>query len=161
MAETGKEPSMEEILASIKRIIVEDADSRVAASPKKIRSKTVKAQATDAQVAELTTAPDQETIGAEQILELTDTAESHSPDESGETLVSRDKEEAMRNSLSALATLSEPGVAPQIVRSGETSMEQLVREILRPMMKDWLDKNLPDLVEQMVAKEISRITRKG
>jgi cell pole-organizing protein PopZ len=31
--------------------------------------------------------------------------------------------------------------------------------MLRPMLKDWLDENLPALVERMVEKEISRISR--
>ena len=46
----------------------------------------------------------------------------------------------MRESLAALAMLAEPGAAPQIVRSGETSLEGLVRDLLRPALTDWLDK---------------------
>ena len=37
-------------------------------------------------------------------------------------------------------------------------MEDVVLDALRPMLKDWLDANLPEMVEAMVAKEISRIT---
>jgi hypothetical protein len=40
----------------------------------------------------------------------------------------------MRESLAALAMLAEPSAPPQIVRSGETSLEGLVREMLRPML---------------------------
>ena len=39
-------------------------------------------------------------------------------------------------------------------------MEDVVIEALRPMLKEWLDANLPTMVEAMVAKEISRITGK-
>jgi uncharacterized protein len=60
-----------------------------------------------------------------------------------------------------LKTLAEPGAQPQIVRSGETSLEGLTRDLLRPMLKEWLDAKLPGLVEAMVAKEIERITKKG
>ena len=67
---------------------------------------------------------------------------------------------SMRESLAALAMLAEPGVAPQIVRSGETSLEGLTRELLRPALAEWLDKNLPPLVERMVAAEIARIVGK-
>jgi cell pole-organizing protein PopZ len=67
---------------------------------------------------------------------------------------------SMRDSLSALAMLSAPGAAPQIVRSGETSLESLVREMLRPALAEWLDKNLPPMVEKLVAAEISRIVGK-
>ena len=49
---------------------------------------------------------------------------------------------------------------PQIVRSGETSLEGMVRELLRPALAEWLDKNLPPLVERMVAAEIARIVGK-
>ena len=66
----------------------------------------------------------------------------------------------MRESLTALAMLAEPGARPQIVRSGETSLEGLVREMLRPMLAEWLDKNLPGMVDQLVAAEISRIVGK-
>ena len=66
----------------------------------------------------------------------------------------------MRESLAALAMLAEPGVPPQIVRSGETSLEGLTREMLRPMLAEWLDKNLPGMVEKLVAAEIARIAGK-
>ena len=49
---------------------------------------------------------------------------------------------------------------PQIVRSGETSLEGLVREMLRPMLAEWLDANLPGMVEDLVKAEISRIAGK-
>ena len=66
----------------------------------------------------------------------------------------------MRESLAALAMLAEPGQRPQIVRSGETSLEALVREMLRPMLAEWLDANLPELVERLVTAEIARIAGK-
>ena len=67
---------------------------------------------------------------------------------------------SMRESLAALALLSQPGVAPQIVRSGETSLEGLTRDLLRPMLADWLERNLPAMVERLVAVEIARIAGK-
>ena len=68
--------------------------------------------------------------------------------------------DAMRENLAALAMLAEPGVPPQIVRSGETSLEGLTRDLLRPMLAEWLDKNLPGMVERMVKDEIARIAGK-
>ncbi len=95
----------------------------------------------------------------DDILELTDSVE---PQESAAAkdapLLSRAGAQSMRESLAVLATLTEPGVSPQIVRSGETSLEGMVREMLRPMLAEWLDRNLPDMVEALVAKEIGRIT---
>lgn len=67
---------------------------------------------------------------------------------------------SMRESLSALAMLAEPGARPQIVRSGETSLEGLTRDLLRPMLGEWLEKNLPQMVDKLVAAEIARIVGK-
>ena len=75
-------------------------------------------------------------------------------------LLTEDTRSSMRESLAALAMLSEPGAAPQIVRSGETSLEGMARELLRPALAEWLDKNLPPLVERLVAAEIARIVGK-
>lgn len=56
----------------------------------------------------------------------------------------------------ALAALSALVIKPS---SGQdNTLDGLVREMLRPMMKEWLDANLPDIVEAMVAREIQRIT---
>ena len=44
---------------------------------------------------------------------------------------------------------------------GGQTIEDLVKEMLRPMLKEWLDNNLPGIVEAMVAREIERITKKG
>ncbi|WP_324073280.1 MAG: DUF2497 domain-containing protein [Erythrobacter sp.] len=67
---------------------------------------------------------------------------------------------AMQENLAALAMLAEPPARPQIVRSGETSLEGLTRELLRPMLAEWLEANLPAMVEQMVQAEIARIVGK-
>ena len=43
------------------------------------------------------------------------------------------------------------------VRSGGPTIEDIVREELRPMLKAWLDTNLPPLVERLVRAEIERV----
>lgn len=43
--------------------------------------------------------------------------------------------------------------------SGGGTLDDVVRELLKPMLKEWLDDNLPQLVEAEVAKEIDRIRR--
>jgi cell pole-organizing protein PopZ len=135
MADNRSEPSMDEILSSIKRIIADDDRSRPATK----RTKSVASE-------------------EEEVLELTTAAENAI---SEDRLLDDSKAQNLRHSFSALQTLSEPGVAPQIVRSGETSLEGLTRELLRPMLKDWLDTHLPPIVEAMVEREITRITKKG
>jgi uncharacterized protein len=133
MAEDRSEPSMEAILSSIKKIIAED--DRAAPRARK-------------------TAPlrEEKVMVEDDVLELTETADE---------LLDNNKAQSLAQSFSVLKTLAEPGAAPQIVRSGETSLEALTRDLLRPMLKEWLDSNLPSLVEAMVAKEIERITKKG
>ncbi|WP_370233253.1 DUF2497 domain-containing protein [Hyphomonas sp.] len=44
-------------------------------------------------------------------------------------------------------------------RGGDNTIEGLVREMLKPMMKDWLDANLPKIVEEKVEAEVQRIAR--
>ena len=138
MADSRNEPSMDEILASIKRIIADDD-----------RNRPVKERAAKSAV------PD---VAQDEVLELTD-ADEHAG--GGEVLMDNNKAQSLRHSFSALQTLSEPGAAPQIVRSGETSLEELTRDLLRPILKDWLDTHLPPIVEAMVEREITRITKKG
>jgi len=93
-------------------------------------------------------------LGAEEEIVENDDEEIDAP------LVTEEVRDSMRESLAALAVLAEPGVPPQIVRSGETSLEGLVREMLRPMLAEWLDKNLPPIVERHVAAEVARIAGK-
>ena len=45
------------------------------------------------------------------------------------------------------------------VKKREPTLEDVVRETLRPMLKSWLDEHLPSLVERMVEAEIERVTR--
>ena len=54
-----------------------------------------------------------------------------------------------------LPVAQEPG--PSV---GGRNLEDIVKEMLRPMLKDWLDKNLPPLVERYVEREIVRLTRR-
>ena len=74
------------------------------------------------------------------------------PPEDG-SILSVASEVAARHSLSALSSML---VTP---RDGEdNTLDGLVRSMLKPMLKEWLDARLPALVEDMVAREIARIT---
>jgi cell pole-organizing protein PopZ len=55
---------------------------------------------------------------------------------------------------SAFSTLAQTAL-PQNARS----LEDLVREMLRPLLKAWLDENLPGMVERLVRSEIERVAR--
>lgn len=138
------EPSVEEILESIKKVIARD--NRAEAAQARVR-------------AEPAPRPAPRPV---EILELTETEAEPLDDADDDTggLIADAATASMRESLAALSMLAQPGVAPQIVRSGETSLEGLVREMLKPLLADWLAKNLPGMVEKMVSAEISRIAGK-
>jgi hypothetical protein len=124
---------MEEILSSIKKIIAED-DGRAQPAPK-ARSRAASSDAA---------APSADADDA--ILELTEAVVV-------EQIVSADAAAASRQALSSLSHLI---VKPDI--AGADTLEGLVREMLKPMLKDWLDAHLPEIVERVVAQEVARIT---
>ncbi|PTS89820.1 DUF2497 domain-containing protein, partial [Sphingomonas sp. HMWF008] len=72
-----------------------------------------------------------------------------------ESILSERTAEATRGPLDALSRMI---VKPDV--AGSDTLEGMVREMLRPMLRDWLDANLPAMVETMVAREIERITSK-
>lgn len=137
MGDMSREPSMEDILSSIRRVIARDEGPGAGRE---------------------TRAP-----ASEDILDLDEQedapAEVAIPVE--EELVSTASADAARQSLDALTAAVAPAVAAAATVSSPAAgrtMEEVVTDALRPMLKDWLDTNLPPLVEAMVAKEISRIT---
>jgi cell pole-organizing protein PopZ len=133
MGEINHEPSMEDILASIKRVIAEDG--RASARP-----------ARGSRPAE---AP---RPAEEDVLELSD------PVTEAGGLISSDAAEASRQSLAVLSALKErTDTLPQ----GDGPLEAVVREMLKPLLKDWLDRHLPEIVEELVTREIARITGKN
>jgi uncharacterized protein len=69
-----------------------------------------------------------------------------------EQLLAPATEAAVQGAISRLGPVAGSGM-------GGMTIEAMTRELLRPMLKDWLDENLPSLVEQLVEKEIGRISR--
>jgi hypothetical protein len=164
------EPSVEDILESIKKVIARDARPDVAP-----RAPMSAADAAAAIAPALASGPAVTMKPAQpDVLDLTEVAAqimnearrgpvapcAGAQDEDGDSLLPPETTESMRDSLAALAMLAQPGAQPQIVRSGETSLEGMVRDMLRPMLADWLERNLPGMVEKMVAAEIARIAGK-
>lgn len=168
MVQNG-EPSVEEILESIKKVIARD--NRAGALEARKRRDLAASPADPAIITEQSgqsTTP--HTVRDEvDVLDLADMelaaeneAEAQEVDNTSDDapLIAQPVREAMQENLAALAMLAEPGARPQIVRSGETSLEGLTRELLRPMLAEWLDANLPAMVERMVQTEIARIVGK-
>ncbi len=150
---------MEEILSSIKRIIAEDSEASLSTQrPKRVitpaaaTSQPAPQPASEPDVLELTEAVPTEVGAGER---------THSPAPPSETadgpaLVSDGAVAVSRSAIAALSTLVvKPGVA------GSDTLEGLVREMIRPMLTEWLDAKLPDIVERLVAREIQRITERG
>ena len=145
------EPSVEEILESIKRVIARD--NRETAQIER-RQRESAGLVVETLVEQAEESQDREVFDLGEAVELGDASED------GPSLTTERTAGAMRESLAALAMLAEPGAQPQIVRSGETSLEGLVRDMLRPMLAQWLETNLPAIVDRMVQAEIARIAGK-
>lgn len=170
MGDISSEPSMEEILSSIKRIIAEEGDAAVAPRTRRAaRPATASVRMRDPIEAD----PDQD-----EVLELKEPMRDESaaprpsappeapvakaepaaptmpaPSSTRESIVSDRAAEVSRDKLEALSRMV---VKPQV--AGADTLEGLVRELLKPMLRDWLDANLPRIVETMVSREIERIT---
>lgn len=61
----------------------------------------------------------------------------------------------------ARSMAQEPTASNNMALGSGRTLEDLVKEMLRPMLKDWLDRNLPPMVEHMVRRELDRMTRKA
>jgi cell pole-organizing protein PopZ len=157
------EASVEEILESIKKVIARDNRAAALDTRRRRSSEGVIDSEADAapEPADADEAEEVLDLAAHDYVEEAPDFESADADEEPDSaLVTPAARDAMRENLAALAMLSEPGAQPQIVRSGETSLEGLTRDLLRPMLSQWLDANLPDMVERLVRQEIARIAGK-
>lgn len=135
MGDMSREPSMEDILSSIRRVIARDEAPGAARAPR--------------------------ADPADDILDLEEEEASGEAAPQADDLVSAASADAARQSLDALSAAVAPAIAAAVTgpaSAGGRTLEDVVTDALRPMLKDWLDANLPPLVEAMVAKEISRIT---
>jgi uncharacterized protein len=168
MGDISSEPSMEEILSSIKRIIAEEGDAAIATRTRRGgRSATAVADkpATVDEILELSQPVDEDRLETPTPMSMGAPSQPEAPAKTvraaaapateapAEPIVSESALQATRGPLEALSRMV---VKPEV--TGSDTLEGMVRELLKPMLRDWLDANLPRLVEEMVAKEISRIT---
>ena len=155
------EASVEEILESIKKVIARDSRTSAIETRRRRESEGLESAPEPADAEEADEVLD---LAAgdyvEQVPDFRHNADGEDDDAVDAPLITDTARESMRENLAALAMLAEPGVPPQIVRSGETSLEGLVRDMLRPMLAEWLDRNLPEMVERLVKAEIARIAGK-
>ncbi|MCC2975722.1 DUF2497 domain-containing protein [Sphingomonas sp. PL-96] len=156
MGDMSTETSMEDILSSIKRIIAEEGDGPVSRVRKPVRPPApVYDEDDEDEVLELNDAvsePLPSRAAAAPVTAAPATAAAPQP-EIDPAILSARAAEASRGALEALSRMVVKPEAP-----GADSLEGLVREMLRPMLRDWLDAKLPAIVETMVAREIARIS---
>jgi cell pole-organizing protein PopZ len=176
----SQEPSMEEILASIRRIIA-DEDPADSAHDAGEHLEAHPSQAAPARSAPPSPEPAAREGGFDSMLARLHASSRPAPPPSQEpepieraaqpAEPARDNEErpairrdAREQGLISPATVAAVDAALNTlaeavqVRHGRT-LEEVVTELLRPMLKSWLDDNLPSIVERLVRAEIERVTR--
>jgi cell pole-organizing protein PopZ len=141
-----QEPSMEEILASIRRIISDEDEE---------------GECQDV-AAEADPEPELEPEPEEDVLVLTEVVE-----ETAEVVQLMDPQPDVEPIISeapaAQATSSVAGLVAAINATmpvGDLTLAALIKELLRPLLKEWLDQNLPPIVETIVRDEIERVVYK-
>jgi hypothetical protein len=199
MAQAAKaqEPSMEEILASIRRIIADDeAKPPTPAAVRPAPPPAPEAVAPPPPPPEPEPPPSEPEIAAESaieepapaVLDLTEDmtageealafqtvaaepdivfAEAEpepepepEPQESApESPPPIREDRLLSGSTTAAVDAAFSSLAHTILLNNPRTLEDLVREMLRPMLKSWLDDNLPGLVERLVRAEIERVSR--
>ena len=169
MENAQPEPSMEEILASIRRIISEDEDDQgpsatqaaAKAAPEKAAPKpelTLTPAASAAPAAPgvpVPPAPQPDTRPRAESADLTKKPVAAPMQDELE-------EEILDQTTAAAATQAFRSLS-QSVRISEgpgKTLEDIVTEMLRPLVKEWLDSNLPAIVEEKVEEEVQRVARR-
>lgn len=174
-----KDQSMEEILQSIKRIIAEEGSdaSKSASSANGVSEDTLVTgsnllelqdlSSPDENVLELTEEIDDPTTTVNMAAHTVPLLANSDDDSKRDVLADIDSllsEDAAKVSSAALRALSQAGSRREVHRSPShafrhgVTVEDLVVESLKPMLKEWLDQNLPEMVQQMVEKEIRKLT---
>jgi uncharacterized protein len=199
----AQEPSMEEILASIRRIIADDDAAKPPPKPpaKPAEAPSVKPAAPapasaapahnaggddmDAMLADLDEDSQPAAEPPEEVLELTEAMAAPAPEAAQPTFRRIDPDHpdvvfddiapappppaASRPAVADSALLSNAAsaavhsafgtLAHSVLAQNPRTLEDLVKEMLRPMLKAWLDDNLPVMVERLVRAEIERVSR--
>jgi cell pole-organizing protein PopZ len=166
-AQRAHEPSMEEILASIRSIIADDREPAAARTPAKpeaapggpqiVYSKDEIAPARAAEPPPPVEPPTPKVVWSQPLPQASAPASAPKPEpaaaQEAAPLLSDQADEAVSAAFEALST-------SLALQSSELA-EKAAHEILRPLLKTWLDENLPSMVERLVKAEIQRVARGG
>ena len=147
------EPSMEEILASIRRIISEE--EQPAAEPVLDLTQHEPAAEPEAPEDDIVFEAVEQVVAAAAPAPMPAAAPAPVADAAPPepTILAPPTTHAAAGSLARLAG------SLRIADTNGQTVEGVVRELLKPMLKDWLDKNLPAIVESRVEAELERIAR--
>ena len=154
-----RESSKEEILASIRKVVSERSEAPPSgeADESGILDLTQEVR-DDGSVVDLHT-------GATVVEGAGMTAEDNTPGTEAEGGAPEDSllgAEAETAASAAFASVAEVAAALESSRkSGAKSIETAAKEVMRPMIRAWLDANLPGIVERLVQREIERLARRG
>ena len=129
---------MEDILASIKKVIAEEKELRTTVHP--------------ADVVDQEDSLPEEASNDDDVLELDEPLAP--PMDLGPPLVDEGAAGKSRQALEQLQTVA--ATVPPLPAANP--LEEIIRGMLRPMLKQWLDEHLPQMVDEHVKREISRIT---
>jgi cell pole-organizing protein PopZ len=179
-AAKAQEPSMEEILASIRRIISDENGSGEPAPKPAAPPPSAPPPAEEQDVLELTEMVEMKSEPAFKPVERPDVefreptrrrpepepfiAAPPAPPASPARAVSyptRLDEQLLSQRASEAVSVAFGTLANTMFAEGSRSIEDVVREMLKPMLKTWLEDNLPGLVERLVRAEIERVSRGG
>ncbi len=137
----SREPSMEDILASIKRVIAEEKEIRAAAPP-------------PSPVGDVADEEDEDVLELDSSMAAPADEEYVEPLDLGPPLIAERVADSSRARLEELASVAAAAPPPPV----GNPLEDMLREMLRPVLKQWLDDNLPKIVDEHVKREIHRIT---
>jgi cell pole-organizing protein PopZ len=136
------------ILDTVRRILSED-QVRAADQPRETRHVTTEPTAGPDDILEL---------GPDMMVEAPGTA-AEPPQQGDRHLVNDRTEESTRRALGSLRNVMRDQ-RTVITHRGGPSIEDIIRDEMRPLLREWLDANLPPLVEQLVRREIARIVER-
>jgi uncharacterized protein len=150
--EKAPEPSIDEILASIRRSIVpEDDAGKPAMAARKSSSRKLSPAPT------AVSGPDGPVATADGETQPQPEAANGGSDATG----SVPDGSLLSPHTTAVVDTAFHSLAQTVISQNPRTLEDLVRDMLKPMLKAWLDANLPDMVERLVRAEIERVSRRG
>jgi uncharacterized protein len=183
---TDQEPSIEEILESIRQIISEDgseAETPAKPAPTAAPAKPQPQPQPQPQQAAKASPPPPPPKPAKPVENVLDLTEKVVPEEesvavpevtielkdamqrqlqaSGDDLLSDAAADASAAAMSKLMAGNIAVDSQEPGRVGSVTLEDMVRELMRPMIKTWLDNNLPGIIERMVQREIEKVSRRA